>query len=66
LRLPLVVVPLFAYISEMLVIPALNGAIERRGFWEHAAIVVTVTATIAGLLFLPAPRFGPSTQRPPP
>jgi len=48
-RLPLVAIPLAAYLGETLVVPALNGAAARPGFWEHAAITTGVSVTIAGI-----------------
>lgn len=48
-RLPLVAIPLLAYLGETLVIPAMNGAIARPGFWEHAAITAGASGTIAAI-----------------
>jgi hypothetical protein len=51
-RLQLVAIPLAAYTGETIVIPALNGAIARPGFWEHAAITAGVSLAIAAIWVL--------------
>lgn len=67
LRLPLVAIPLCAYLGETLVVPAMNGAIGRRGFWEHAAITAGVAGAIAAMWFVLASPLTPrATRRSPP
>lgn len=46
-RLPLSVVPLGVYLGVTLFAPAVNGAAQREGFWEHAAITVAVSGLLA-------------------
>jgi hypothetical protein len=48
-RLPLVAVPMLAYLGVTLVVPALHGAIGREGFWEHAAITAGVAGAITAI-----------------
>ena len=48
-RVPLMLVPLVVYLGVTLLVPGLNGAGRREGFWEHAAL----TLGLSGLLSWP-------------
>ena len=45
-RVPLAFVPLLCYLGVTVVEPALNGAIGRAGFWEHAAITLITSVLL--------------------
>jgi hypothetical protein len=46
-RVPLVLVPLLAYLGVTLLVPALDGAGRHEGFWEHVAVTLGVSAIVS-------------------
>jgi hypothetical protein len=44
-----IAVPWLAYLAVTVLGPALNGATRQPEFWEHAAITVGVSTTVAVL-----------------
>ena len=59
---PLRLVPLLTYVGVTVIAPALNGALRRDGFWEHAALTVGVSGLMTWIWLFARGRRGPESQ----
>ena len=62
--IPLRLVPLLTYVGVTVIAPALNGATQRDGFWEHAALTVGVSGMMTWIWLFARGRRGPESQNP--